>query len=355
MLVQEHSARNRQATHPRTVRLTAKALRSALNGGHSQSHQDSSAIHYYVASRRLQWLTSSGQQPERRRHGPSAPDKTLTADLGGPPPPISQKSSSLPPRARPGTARSSSSARLHAQHGCDEHTGRACQRTQAPAWPVTAGATEAAETGHMHCSSGLGRLDTLTSCATPSHSQGASSQGDTLGEQQRRCPQAACEGSSQRQLLFNRRRAPQVEGAPKLGSTVTTSLPAFSGRCATSLAALAAAPDEMPTSRPSSSASRRAYATASSLLTCAAAARAPVGGRAAARPTDAAALPNVDLRLTPATAVSASRRCDNPSDDRARQQLQWTDAGNPGGMQAPRGGADAAARILVGRHACGQD
>ena len=46
------------------------------------------------------------------------------------------------------------------------------------------------------------------------------------------------------------------------------SLPLFSGRCATSDAAFAAAPDEMPTSRPSSSASLLAYATASSLLTC---------------------------------------------------------------------------------------
>ncbi len=196
----------------------------------------------------------------------------------------------------------------------------------------------------MHCSSGLGRLDTLTSCGTPSHSQGASSQGDTLGEQQRRCPQAACKGGSQRQLLFNRRRAPQARGAPKLGSTVTTSLPAFSGRCATSLAALAAAPDEMPTSRPSSSASRRAYATASSLLTCAAGSARASGGDATAEPRDAEELPDAHARRSPATVVSASQRCG--STPFARRRLQWTNTGSPIGGRAPRSCADAAARNL---------
>ena len=50
--------------------------------------------------------------------------------------------------------------------------------------------------------------------------------------------------------------------------STTTSLPAFSGRCATSTAACTAAPEEMPTSRPSSRASRVAMVTASSLATC---------------------------------------------------------------------------------------
>lgn len=57
--------------------------------------------------------------------------------------------------------------------------------------------------------------------------------------------------------------------SPKLGSTVTTSLPSFSGRLATLIAATVAAPDEMPHSKPSSSARRRAMATESSLDTCA--------------------------------------------------------------------------------------
>ncbi|CPU65981.1 Uncharacterised protein [Mycobacteroides abscessus] len=48
---------------------------------------------------------------------------------------------------------------------------------------------------------------------------------------------------------------------------VTMSLPAFSGRAASCSAAAIAAPDEIPTSRPSSLAARRAYSTAVSALT----------------------------------------------------------------------------------------
>jgi hypothetical protein len=47
----------------------------------------------------------------------------------------------------------------------------------------------------------------------------------------------------------------------------TKSLPLFSGRAATCIAAQVAAPDEMPTSRPSSAAMRRAMVIASSFFT----------------------------------------------------------------------------------------
>lgn len=50
--------------------------------------------------------------------------------------------------------------------------------------------------------------------------------------------------------------------------TVTTSLPRFSGRCAMRMAAMTAAPEEMPTSSPSSRASRLAMSTDSLLDTC---------------------------------------------------------------------------------------
>ncbi len=54
---------------------------------------------------------------------------------------------------------------------------------------------------------------------------------------------------------------------PNDGMITTISLPAFSGRLATCSADQTAAPDEMPTSRPSSLAMRRAMSNASSFLT----------------------------------------------------------------------------------------
>src|ERR1017187_10530467 len=55
--------------------------------------------------------------------------------------------------------------------------------------------------------------------------------------------------------------------SPKSGSTTTINLPACLGSRATFTAACTAAPEEMPTSRPSSLSSRRAMAKASSLVT----------------------------------------------------------------------------------------
>src|SRR5664280_1971431 len=69
------------------------------------------------------------------------------------------------------------------------------------------------------------------------------------------------------QSLRPANRAVERYRSPKEGMTTTISLPAFSGPAATWRAAQMAAPEEMPTSRPSSSAARRARSKASSFST----------------------------------------------------------------------------------------
>lgn len=66
---------------------------------------------------------------------------------------------------------------------------------------------------------------------------------------------------------MDRKRTVEIYLSPKLGNMTAISFPAFSGLFAMQMAAAAAAPEEIPTSKPSSNANLLAISTASSLVT----------------------------------------------------------------------------------------